>query len=98
MVPDRRRKVHLAPPLPGPGCPLTPWGGMVQFLGQGHGDGHPLMPERGAEPSLPPSSGCRAAVNIHHVDSLKLFQQARNKNLGTLARNGLLNGYNILKE
>ena len=25
---------------------------MVRKLGQGHGDGHPLMPQHGAEPSL----------------------------------------------
>ena len=29
--------------LPGPGCLLAPWGGMVRHFNHGHGDGHPLM-------------------------------------------------------
>ena len=33
----------------------------------------PPIHEQRAEPSLPPSSGCRAAVNIHRVDSPKVF-------------------------
>ena len=69
-VPDRRRIVHLAPPHPGPGCPLSPWGGMVRRFSQGHGDGHPLMPQHGAEPSLsPPTCGSRSDINTtvrHH--------------------------------
>ena len=30
-------------------------------LGKGHCDGHPLMPQHGAEPSLPPPSRCGGA-------------------------------------
>ena len=39
---------------PGPGNRLSSWG-MVRSLCQGHGDGHPLLPQHGAEPSLPTS-------------------------------------------
>ena len=34
-----------------------PWPSSVRKLGQGHGDGHPLMPQHGAEPSLSPPLG-----------------------------------------
>ena len=44
--------VSLLPP--GPGCLLAPWGGMVRHFSQGHGDGHPLMSKKRAEPALPP--------------------------------------------
>ena len=37
------RVVFVVPLLPGPGHLRSPWGGMMRHLGQGHGDGHPLM-------------------------------------------------------
>ena len=57
MVPDRRHKVQLVPPHPGPGCPLAPWRGMVRRFSQGHGDGHPLM-------SQPWSGAVAPAANV----------------------------------
>ena len=41
-VPDRGRTVQLVPPHPGPGH-LRALCAVVQLLGQGHRDGHPLM-------------------------------------------------------
>ena len=37
------------------------------FLGQDHGDGHPLMPQHGAEPSLSPPLGGSSVCAIAHV-------------------------------
>ena len=53
--------MHLAFLLPGPGCPLAPWGGMVRRFSQGHGDAHPCIPQVCTETSLSsPLSGSRA--------------------------------------
>ena len=43
----------------------------MRKLGQGHGDGHPLMPQHGAEPSLSPAAGTSSAAaciafDVHH--------------------------------
>ena len=64
----RNLAVYFALLLPGPGCPLSPWGGMVQHFSQGHRDGHPLMPQHGAEPSLsPPLRGARDVFAINNM-------------------------------
>ena len=42
------------------------------------------MPKELSEPSLPPSSGSRGAVDIHDVHSVKLFPKG-DANKGTLA-------------
>ena len=45
---------------------------MVRKLSQGHGDGHPLMPQHGAEPSLSssPSDATRTVVARQDQPSL----------------------------
>ena len=54
-------------PNPGTGCPLAPWGGMVRRFSQGHGDGHPLIPQVCTEASLSsPPCGSRDVVNTSH--------------------------------
>ena len=64
-------------PSPGPGH-LRALCAVVQLLGQGHSDGHPLMPQHGAEPSLSLAAGtaCAAALRIvcihHHNDGFSL--------------------------
>ena len=55
--PERGRVVHLAFLLPGPGCSLAPWGGMVRRFCQGHLDAHPCIPQVSMEASLPPPPG-----------------------------------------
>ena len=40
----------------------------MQFLGKGHSDGHPLMPQHGAEPSLSASAGQHSSsARVHHT-------------------------------
>ena len=76
------------PPLPGPGCPLAPWGCVVRRFSQGHCDGHPLMPQHGAQPSLsPPTCGSRSDVNTtvrHHEVFTKRSRRKRKRLSGNL--------------
>ena len=62
-------------PPPGPGHALSPWGGVVLTLGQGHSDGHPLVAKPLTEPSLsPPLRGARDVFAIElrpHEDTTK---------------------------
>ena len=57
---------------------------MVRKLGQGHGDGHPLMPQHGAEPSLSssPSNATRlwSPARISHEQRLTV-QKTSTRNL-----------------
>ena len=67
------RVVLLVPLLSGPGHLQSPWGGMVLHLGQGHRDGHPLMSQPSAEPSLsPPHRGSRSVFD--HVKSISVVE------------------------
>ena len=73
--PDRRRVVQLAPTLPGPGRPLSPWGGVVLVRCQEHLQRELLVapvltqPTPSAATGAPRSTATRCAVNIHDVNS-----------------------------
>ena len=56
-------------------------------LGNGHCDGHPLMPQHGAEPSLPPPSRCggaSVASNESHRHPLGFRTQVFTRKMGNL--------------
>ena len=65
---------------------------MVRKLGKGHCDAQAFVAKELPEPSLPPSSGSRGAVNIH-------CQQRKGTTMSHLHKNGSNlepNGYGVL--
>ena len=99
----------ISNPPPGPGCPLSPWGGMVRRFSQGHRDGQTFMTQELSESSLtPPSSGTSVfAIRMRPHEGTKKVTCTKRSNLRTPRKRVclnlvllllLLNGNIILKE
>ena len=79
-----RRASSRAPPLPGPGHILPPWGCVVVTLGQGHGEAHPYIPQACTEASLPPPLGGTSVFShrgrpheVHHPRKVTVQTSAK---------------------
>ena len=84
-APDRRRKVHLAPPLPGPGR-LLALCAMVRVRGQGRSDRLLLVSPPRAQSLLPPPH-CGSSDAVSHEPPTRVrLEKSSTKERATLGQ------------
>ena len=75
-------------PPRGPGHPLSRWGCVARWLGQGHGDAQAFMTQELPESSLPPSSACSPSACDHTKPFPKATQERQHCEGNGLSQSG----------